>query len=282
LAHKFSDSLQFTIDKLSSSNNTVVYLHIDLKSDISSFIHLQKNNVKIIETRIDIKWGDISMIDATIEILRCSRVDGYCTLLSGDDFPCKSTDEINNFLESLGGDSLMHFQDSRNSFIDPYNRFNYQYPWCFFKKNKSFIDKVFCKLYKVFPLINNSYGKNYLIKNNIQLFKGTQWFSLSSSSVSKIIDFLDKEPNYYRSFKKTFCPDEMFFHTLVRYLSLPTYHSLSEVNDCLRYLDWESGPEYPKILGLSDIPSIKKSNCLFARKASSNMDFSEYERMMEI
>ena len=40
----------------------------------------------------------------------------------------------------------------------------------------------------------------------------------------------------------------------------------------LRYIDWKSGPEYPKILNNDDFDLIKKTECLFARKFDDNLD----------
>ena len=40
------------------------------------------------------------------------------------------------------------------------------------------------------------------------------------------------------------------------------------INYDLRYIDWESGPEFPKVLNENDFDSLKTSLGLFARKFS--------------
>lgn len=43
-------------------------------------------------------------------------------------------------------------------------------------------------------------------------------------------------------------------------------------NNCLRYIDWENGPEYPKILREEDYEKIIDSKALFGRKFDENVD----------
>ena len=48
----------------------------------------------------------------------------------------------------------------------------------------------------------------------------------------------------------------------------------------LRYIDWNSGPEYPKILTQQDFVNIKNnenSDCIFARKFSEDIDIDSYK-----
>jgi len=278
LAHDFSHALVHLVSYLSNDVNNSIFIHVDAKSDISEFLTLISHNVKIIDDRVNVRWGGIEMINATISLLKNVEGDGFCTLLSGDDFPCKTLEELNYFFSNpeVVGKNLIHFQDGRNSFVDPKIRFNYIYPHYFFKKNRTRYEKFCCWVYKKFPRKKNLFGCTYLREKNIQLFKGTQWFSLNKKSLDKILDFLENNNDYYKSFMGTFCADEIFFHTLIKYLRLPTYHDPLAVNDCLRYVDWTTGPQYPKLLDETDLERISDSKCLFARKASPNIDFRKF------
>ncbi|HFS3846744.1 TPA: hypothetical protein ACHYZO_004208, partial [Escherichia coli] len=52
--------------------------------------------------------------------------------------------------------------------------------------------------------------------------------------------------------------DEVFFHTLLKHLNVTDiYHNTTMINDALRYIDWTTGPEYPRMLNEKDIEQIK-------------------------
>lgn len=100
---------------------------------------------------------------------------------------------------------------------------------------------------------------------------------MTFKTVKWVILQLDSCPQYIESFNKTLCTDEIFFHSLLKTKeSLNIYHDVSKVNDCLRYIDWKSGPEYPRLLNGNDINLIKKSNAFFCRKVDNKMSDSEF------
>ena len=43
-------------------------------------------------------------------------------------------------------------------------------------------------------------------------------------------------------------------------------------NKCLRYVDWSSGPEFPRTMRVDDYDKIRNSDCLFARKFNRDVD----------
>src|SRR5690606_35881147 len=116
-----------------------------------------------------------------------------------------------------------------------------------FKKSssKSFTEKVLLKLISVSFKIG-------LFKNNFyqdlpKLYKGTNWFTLTYDSISYIDNYLDKNKNYINAFKKSFCGDEVFFHTII-YNSpfkekINLNYDLSPPMMALRYIDWKTGPD---------------------------------------
>ncbi len=46
----------------------------------------------------------------------------------------------------------------------------------------------------------------------------------------------------------------------------------------LRYIDWETGPEFPKLLDNSDFKKLMNSNALFARKINPSLSLLEIEQ----
>ena len=46
-----------------------IYIHVDKKSNIISELDIKKN-VYLIENRVDVKWGQFSQVDATLNIFK--------------------------------------------------------------------------------------------------------------------------------------------------------------------------------------------------------------------
>ena len=91
---------------------------------------------------------------------------------------------------------------------------------------------------------------------------------LTDDCVSQIMQYLDKNKFFLKKFKFTRCADEIFFQTIIKNF----VSGICIEEKSLRYVDWESGPEYPRILRLEDYDKIMKSGCIFARKININVD----------
>jgi hypothetical protein len=63
-------------------------------------------------------------------------------------------------------------------------------------------------------------------------------------------------------------PDELFFQTIM--LSTPLADSVE--NEFLHYMDWSDGSAHPAILRVADLPKLKASGMLFARKFDASVD----------
>ncbi|MFB6331091.1 beta-1,6-N-acetylglucosaminyltransferase [Acinetobacter variabilis] len=144
----------------------------------------------------------------------------------------------------------------------------------FFIKEKSISEKIKCKLI-IFLHKLGFYTQN--IERLPKLYKGSLWFILSYQAVHYILDFIKTNKNYDLAFRKSLCADEVYFHTIIQnsYLQERIYHPEDEEQVSeggLRYIDWMSGPDYPKILDESDFDKMKQSGMLFARKVKANID----------
>ena len=277
-------ALEYSVGYLSSFDNNLILIHVDLNSDIEVFQSLRSENVIIIKDRVHVCWGGYGMVDATIRLIRyalCTNFD-YLFLLSGDDLPCKTNKYVDDFLKSIKMKNLIHFQDSRNTYVSPDERVKYLYFKFHFKKEKSLLDKVRILGYRIVKNYHrNSLYDEFIMKGG-SFYKGTQWFSINKKTADKLMFFITNNDWYVNLFLKSLIPDELFFHTAIKYLGIDdNYHDESKRSDALRYIDWESGPDYPKILGDSDLMSIKRSECLFARKFSSDVTKEFFQTLLK-
>ena len=127
-----------------------------------------------------------------------------------------------------------------------------------------------------------------LFKNNLyellpKLYKGTQWFGITSELRDYIIEYLQDNEWYIKAFKNSLCGDEIFFHTIIYNSKFREniYQDYDKSNICyqaLRYIDWKTGPDYPRILNENDFEKIKDTECIFARKFDENLDLDLYRK----
>ena len=107
LCHKNAGQINKMIKKL-DSKNCDFFLHIDKKSSIEEDI-IKNNHIFVLpnDKRIDVKWGDISMIDATVNLMESvftSKIKyDYIWLISGLVFRFKNFQDNKKFLEKKKG-----------------------------------------------------------------------------------------------------------------------------------------------------------------------------------
>ncbi|MCW1718705.1 beta-1,6-N-acetylglucosaminyltransferase [Pseudoalteromonas sp. A3] len=280
-AHQISSSLEYTVLKASKNPKNIILIHVDKKSNIEPFLHLKSKNVIFIEKRIEVSWGDVSQIDATLELIKASLEYQYqyFHLISGDDILISQ--KRLDTLPSNGKYEYIAFQESRTSPINPDLRVLFNYPSLCFKKNNSFIEKVCKKV--IFPYINIRFKLRLYSKLDIQLYKGTNWFSLTKGCIEMINSFVARNPHYKLKFARSLCADEVFFHSIIYnsefknniYKHPKSLNIGSIAEHALRYVDWKSGPDYPRTLQKEDFQRVKNSEMLFSRKISSSISLNE-------
>lgn len=280
IAHKNNSILSECIRILSKKND--IYLHVDKKTNINDFKEY-KNKVNFINNRVDVRWGSYSQVQATLNLLestKCKNYD-YIFLLSGDCLPLKSNVEIekilklNNKREYVALD--IYFKKVEDRVMYNYTKYHY-------KKNKNIYEKIIIKIY---TLLKSILFRNKLYDKLPKLYKGTQWFGITSELRDYILEYVNNNELYVKSFKKSYCSDEVFFHTIIYNSKFKEkiYQPIQTNNICyqaLRYIDWKSGPDYPRILNENDFDKMKNTECIFARKFNENLDLELYRKKFGI
>ena len=91
------------------------YIHVDGKKDIEPFMKSLKRLPHVFfltgDARINVEWGDISMVQAELNLMRAVVADtkeGYCVLISGQDYPIKSTAYIHDYFAARYPAEFIH------------------------------------------------------------------------------------------------------------------------------------------------------------------------------
>ncbi len=270
MAHDQPNHLAKMVEYL-SCDWTKIFIHIDRKVNINQYRRCIAENDKIIflndADRIRINWGGFSQVRATLFLLESSLNSGeyfdrFC-FLSGSDFPIKPLKDIK---VSFDSDKEFIRIDGRldGSEHDPqFERVKYIH----------YMDYPFSRLTeKLLKMPRKVFSR-------IRLYRGSPYWSLTNGCVGYIIEFLQCNKDYISFLKHTKCPDEIFFHSIVksspfaenitqdfeRADQLKTFLSMN-VHGC-HYIDWTTkGVRLPKVLNESDIINLLNSEALFARK----------------
>ncbi|MEX9756490.1 beta-1,6-N-acetylglucosaminyltransferase [Providencia vermicola] len=278
VCHRRNDSFDCLVSELLKSENSIIIVHVDKKADITDFsIYRGMDRIIFVTNRIDVRWGGVSQIEATLELIKLAENYDYSyfSLLSGDDACVRSVQKIECFLNKHDGYEFLG-QDTKNKFE---HRVKYIHPWFYFKKgnNRSIIDKVLVKICDKAHSIG-------ILRQNMdgvpKLYKGSNWFTLTKKAIEYILNYIKNNPNYIKVYKKSFCADEVFFHTILFNSNLKENIYLNGTYNSLRYVDWKTGPDFPRFLDKTDFEKIKGSDALFARKMSHTLTDSDIRSLI--
>jgi alr4323 protein len=287
LTHKSPIQLERLISKLDDEDINF-FIHIDAKTNIEPFKYLEKDNVIFLEDRIDVIWGDFSIVQATLNAMKSiieHKDQGYTILLSGQDYPIKSNQKIKEYL-------------SKNQDFDFINYAKIDTVWKRYRErivarkiNFSSKKKDFSVIYSIFD-IHSLFefcilGYNILkffihspLKNYTKLFSalftkrkipistqygGWAWWAFRYNTIKEIFNLIEKRRDVVAYYKECLLPDEMFFQTLIHLI--PNYDL--KIKDTITYTNWGKGKAVsPITFDENNLEELlqQPSNKLFARK----------------
>jgi len=271
LAHKNEQQVQRLIDTLDDGNSTY-FLHVDLKVSDTEFKKLFSKNSQVhFVRRVKTEWGGFGLVNATLNAMLDIRKTGdfdKIILLSGQDYPIKSNEEIDQY-----------FKNSKfNIFMDHFPLPNHR-KWGMgggmYRVNKyffglSWIEKYLAKainfLAVFIPIINRKLAKG------VQPFSGSQWWVMDMRALNYVLDYVADHPEYVKFHRHTFAPDELFFQIILLNCKDESLRD-NIANDNLRYMQWKTSEiAHPEILNINDLDNIGESDALFARKFDTGID----------
>lgn len=196
-------------------------------------------------------------------------------LISGQDLPIKSNDKIKAFFTNNKNEYIkiakipIDYTRPPMKNIIEYNinqKYNGNEQVIKYKLFYRFWRKIFCIISTYFPR-----------KLDYDFHKGSNWTNYTHECVKKIFEYLKNDKKYIRRYKWTLCADEIFYQTILNKIE-----GINIINNCLRYIDWKTGPEYPRTLRINDYERIMKSEHLFARKFSETVDSEIIEKIYKM
>jgi hypothetical protein len=293
LAHTAPSHLRRLVGALDSVN-AAFFIHVDRKSDAEVFHRvICGENIRFIDDRIPVYLGEFSMVRATINLMeealsRQSPLPDYLCLISGSDYPLRSTEYIEEFFSrNKGTEFISTVPIPCETVGKPLERVqHYRFET---HGTSKFRRRAALALNRyVAPRMRRDHQR---VLGDLKPYAGSQWWALSRNACSFILSFIKQRSDIVRFFRNVPIPDESFFQTILA--NSPFSQCLSRN---LTFSKWEAQSSHPRILEVSDIrgfsgcsPIITGGNygegeVLFARKfdgsSSGTLDFIDaYLRM---
>ena len=272
LVHNHSEEVKRLVDSLKADFD--IFVHIDAKSNIPPDIFASEKNIHVIK-RYEIRWGDVQMTYATLDLLKMAydRSCDYYILISGADLPVRPAGEL---IAEIAGNPELNCVDCAELPRDDFplngglDRLTLFWESTFWGK-KNFYN-VLCALFRKFQRLTGLKRKPIPMK----YYGGGQWFNFSREVVKYILDYTADNPAFLKQFRHMRNADEIYFLTLAMNSG---YASKIVTCDDKRYIDWESGPEFPRTLRMEDYDRIAASGDFFARKFDPAVDADVIEKM---
>ena len=265
LAHQLPSQLVRLVGALDSSRNTFL-VHVNRRAGSRMYERMReglagRDNVRFIR-RHRLYWGGFGHVSATLEgieeLYRCELQFDYAVLLTGQDYPIKSNDRIEQVLDGSGANSFLAYDRMPGGWESGMDRITY---WHWRTIGRPRGRHLRLPLNRRFP-------------SGFRPFGGSSYWCLTRACVDHVRRFVEANPSFVRFFRHVDIPDEIFFHTILMNSELAE----TIVNDDLRYVDWTRQP-LPAVLGVGDLPSLAASVKLFARKFDVRVDADVLDRI---
>lgn len=265
LAHNHPLQLQRLVNRLSNPDADI-YIHLDAKTDISEYEHIKDiPRAFFIKNRVNVKWGEYSVIQATLngleEILETGITYTHINLLSGNDYPLQNNANIHNFLFAHPEKTFMWWDRIFNDWVHGQVRIN-QYDLSSYG---------FPGRYQLARLVNKILPDRKL-PGNLIAYGRSQWLTITPAASAYVVRYIKSNHAARRFFKMTWCVDEVFFQTI-----LCNSHLMDTiVNDNLRYCLLDPGFR-PVIFKIGDGEQLISSGKFYTRKFDSAVDSAIFD-----
>ena len=267
LAHNEPALLSRLVDRLDDVRNDI-YIHFDRKLSILPDIKTQHAGLYILKDRVDVRWADVSMLEAEYKLFHAVVDSGsqysHHHLISGVDLPLKNQDYIHSFFAQHQGKEFVGLhQRPMNSHAD--RALHYWHPFTRSFRGSGCVFAI--KRILRYLVIQTQVLLGIRRNATIPFHKGGQWVSITR----ELIDYLlEQEDRAFTIFSRTFGADEYFVPTLI--WDTPFMERLFDATDesrgAMRYIGWRADGQLIDFTS-QDLPALQQTEYLFARKFNS-------------
>lgn len=239
LAHNEPELLSLLVERLDDVRNDI-YIHFDRKLSVLPDIKTQHAGLYILKDRVDVRWADVSMLEAEYKLFHAVVDSGsqysHHHLISGVDLPLKNQDYIHSFFAQHQGKEFVGLhQRPMNSHAD--RALHYWHPFTRSFRGSGCVFAI--KRILRYLVIQTQVLLGIRRNTAIPFHKGGQWVSITR----ELVDYLlEQEERAFTIFSRTFGADEYFVPTLI--WDTPFMERLFDATDesrgAMRYIGWRA------------------------------------------
>jgi hypothetical protein len=268
-AYQGADAIIRLVRRLHAPDHAF-FIHYDRRSSDQQFARIAAGlrdlqNVTLLE-RHKCRWGDFGHVLASLKAIRAIADGGfvydYAVCLTAQDYPIKPDAAIRERLAAAAGASFMQatawpiptWMNGRA--IRWIEHYHWHLPFPQWMRDLGW-ERAWQNV--AIPMKRK-------IPNGLHPYFGSSYWYLHRSCLKYAQEYVTAHPEYVRFFHHAHIPDEIFFQTMLMNSPLaPTVTTRT-----LTYVDWR--PPWPGILTMDDLPKLRESDCLLARKFSPGVD----------
>jgi hypothetical protein len=259
------------------------FVHVDAKSDLSAF-RIEDSRVNYLHDRVDVRWGAISQVDATLKLMRTAlaRCDAtqvsHFVLLSGNCYPVRPLEEFRDYSRSHAGMNFLKMIPLAST-----RKLHERVRHFWFYQDLPVDGRKFTLVRLARGLLQfaGKLGRRSFAAIP-QWHFGSQWWALTPEAVGYLVSHpLEGAAKRFLRFSKA--PDEIYFHTLLA--NSPLRHSVKRVSGSgvwdaanLHLID----PSLSRWFHAADCDEIVASDRWFVRKVGSGISGDLCDRLDEI
>ena len=267
LAHNEPALLSLLVERLDDVRNDI-YIHFDRKLAELPQLQTQHAGLFILTDRVDVRWADVSMIEAEYKlfhaVISSGKIYAYHHLLSGVDLPLKNQDHIHHFFAQHQGKEFIGLHQQPMTYrADKSLHYYHPFARSFRGRGISF----FCKRCLRYAVVQAQILLSLRRNKSVPFRKGGQWVSITHELICYL---LEQEQRAYAIFRGTFGSDEYFIPTLIIGTSFMErlFDATDESRGAMRCIGWR---EDGQLIDFStdDLPVLQETEYLFARKFNS-------------
>ena len=303
LTHRYPDQLGVLVRRLDAPG-VHFHVHLERTTEQAPFEAELAGmpNVTFVAPRETSPVGDIGIVKATLHALRSVAAqgeEGRCVLLSGQCYPIRSNAAIREWYAAhphtvcmdlhepptpaTRTDGFVKTLDTMRQRVELY-KFNHSTarggyfllpPLCsaaFWSAPR----RHFAQLRYLLPRTQRSLWRLLRARRMppyVQLYYGSQWWSMPVAVVRRVLHFVDEHPEYLAFHEDSLLPDEMFFQGAL--MALKARDPGLELLPSNTYVDWHATERpRPPVMRAQRLEQLlaMPPHVLFARKFDRTVD----------
>jgi hypothetical protein len=237
------------------------YIHVDAKLSLATHQYLTEiPNVYLIKKRVDVQWAAYSTMQAVFnsvqEILDSGREYDFITLMSGQDYPIKTTAYMQSFYEARKGKLLIKYRAFDGEWKEGNKRIHKYFLTNFKFRGQTFLEN----------LVNKIIPKR-IIPNGVKFYGSSMFWALSPEALKHVLEMV-KNVRVKRFFYFSWAPDEFLIQTIL----MNSPFAAQVVNENCHFYKHPPKTASPKNLVVEDLEDILATDRIIARKFIMKQD----------